>query len=136
MTEEEFGMGYLDLKPATSVAAKSLGGNSLTTQNGSAPNTSQYEPAGGRTLDVKDPNVLRLKSMDGKLERTESSPLKVKGSALVNGSDLQSTISSSSVPSGTSKLIENHKQHDESTSRTLDESAKVAPKNFAESEVT
>ncbi|KAI9188639.1 hypothetical protein LWI28_016121, partial [Acer negundo] len=51
VTDEEFGMGYLELKPAPSLASKSLAGNGAV-QNGSALNVSQNEIAGGKTASM------------------------------------------------------------------------------------
>ncbi|KAA8529838.1 hypothetical protein F0562_034393 [Nyssa sinensis] len=151
ITEEEFGMGYLELKPAPSIASKSLTSNLVAAQNGSGINVSQSEPAVGRNLApgnqhsdgnaVKD-QMSRTKPGDGRLERTESASLKsdaghgkLKGGLLVNGSDVQSSMPSAVVQAGTSRSIENQKQMDESTNRTLDENAaKVAAKTTAESE--
>ncbi|XP_017222292.2 THO complex subunit 2 [Daucus carota subsp. sativus] len=61
VTEEEFGMGYLELKPVLPIAPKSLAGNVAPPHNGSAVNVAANEPAGGR-----------IKPADGKSERTES----------------------------------------------------------------
>ncbi|XP_059649799.1 THO complex subunit 2 [Cornus florida] len=152
VTEEEFGMGYLELKPAPSLALKSLAGNLVGVQNGSGINVCHSEPAGGRIVSTgsqhtdsgnafKD-QVLRTKPVDGRLERTESSSLKsdsghvkLKGSLLANGSDLQSSLPSAAVQAGTSKSTENQKQMDESTNRTLDDNVtKVTSKTPSESE--
>lgn len=46
VTDEEFGMGYLELKPSSSVAMKPLGGSGAV-QNGTA-NFSQNEIPGGK----------------------------------------------------------------------------------------
>ncbi|KAH7839633.1 hypothetical protein Vadar_006542 [Vaccinium darrowii] len=121
VTEEEFGMGYLELKPAPTLASKSLA------DSGNA---------------VKD-QISRPKPVDGRLERTESASLKsdsglakLKPVALVNGSDGQASMSSASGQAGTFKSIENQKPIDESTNRTLDENVtKVVSKTSAESEV-
>lgn len=61
VTEEEFGMGYLELKPVPPVAQKSLTGNVASAHIGSSVNIAVNEPAGGRT-----------KPGDAKSERTES----------------------------------------------------------------
>ncbi|GMH01955.1 hypothetical protein Nepgr_003794 [Nepenthes gracilis] len=125
VTEEEFGMGYLELKPATSLPLKSL------TSNGSG--VSHSEPAGGRVIapgtqhlesgnSIRD-QAVRPKPADGKMERTEnaSSNPKLKSGSVANGSDLQSSLPTTGVQVGLSRLIENQKQVDESTSRTVDE---------------
>ena len=150
VTDEEFGNGYLDSKPAPSLSSKSASGNSVPAQSSSAIKLSQSEPAGGKTVAtatqhsdfVKD-HILKTKPADGRLERTESVTIvkpdpgivKLKVGLLVNGADAQSSLPSATVQSGTSRSTENPKQVDEST-RTLDENmAKVAPKNSTESEV-
>lgn len=145
-------MGYLELKPAPTLASKSLAGNLISVQNGYGINV-HSEPAGGRVVDagthhsdsgnaVKD-QISRPKPVDGRLERTESASLKsdsglakLKPVALVNGSDGQASMSSASGQAGTFKSIENQKPIDESTNRTLDENVtKVVSKTSAESEV-
>ncbi|KAI7993665.1 THO complex subunit 2 [Camellia lanceoleosa] len=146
VTDDDFGMGFLELKPAPSLASKSLGGSSVQ-------NVPQNEPTGGRVFAtgtqhpdsgnaVKD-QILRTKPADGRLERTESASLKpdlghvkLKGGSLLNGSDAQASMPSAAVHAGTSKSIENQKQMDESTNRILDENVpKVGSKTSAESQV-
>lgn len=146
VTDDDFGMGFLELKPAPSLASKSLGGSSVQ-------NVPQSEPTGGRVFAtgtqhpdsgnaVKD-QILRTKPADGRLERTESASLKpdlghvkLKGGSLLNGSDAQASMPSAAVHAGTSKTIENQKQMDESANRILDENVpKVGSKTFAESQV-
>ncbi|KAK3222127.1 hypothetical protein Dsin_009152 [Dipteronia sinensis] len=152
VTDEEFGMGYLELKPAPSLASKSLAGNGAV-QNGSALNVSQNEIAGGKTASILTQHadsghsvrdlVLRTKPADGRLERTESTPLvksdqghlKLKGGSLTNGSDIHSSIPAAAVQAGTSRSVENQKLVDESSNRTLDENmSRTSAKNSAESE--
>nr|XP_043608763.1 THO complex subunit 2 [Erigeron canadensis] len=103
VTEEEFGMGYLDLKSASSTASKS------------APSTSgpPSEAVSGRSTSVvhhhdsiREPTV-RAKPSESKHE-------KGKGSSLSNGSD-------PSLQSGPSKSAESQKQTDDSGSRVFDE---------------
>lgn len=132
VTDEEFGMGYLELKPAPSLASKSLSGNVVAVQ-GSAINVSQSEPGTGNS--VKD-HISRAKPGDGRLERTESishvksDNVKLKGSSLTNGSDIHSSVPSTAVQAEMSRVVENQKQVDEDENM-----AKVAMKNSAESEV-
>ncbi|GAB2226287.1 hypothetical protein Drorol1_Dr00022088 [Drosera rotundifolia] len=132
VSEEEFGMGYLDLKP--SLASKSLIGN------GSNFTGSYGESAGGRVVmpgihhpelgnTVKE-QTLRSKPADGKSENTEtvSGYAKFKSGTLVNGSELQST----GAHVGISKLGENQ---NETAGRSIDEKAgKVATRISAEPE--
>lgn len=131
VTDEEFGMGYLELKPAPSVT-KASAGNSATVQSGVNLNVSQGESASGKHVDsgntVKD-QVTRAKTADNKSERTESiaatksesAHIKLKSSSMVNGLDAQSSLATSSVQSGTSKSMENPKQVEESINRAPDE---------------
>ncbi|CAA0814725.1 THO complex subunit 2 [Striga hermonthica] len=49
VTDEEFGMGYLDLKPAPVPVSKPLSANVGVLQNGAGPSSSQVEQVGGRT---------------------------------------------------------------------------------------
>ncbi|KAK2635529.1 hypothetical protein Ddye_030321 [Dipteronia dyeriana] len=152
VTDEEFGMGYLELKPAPSLASKSLAGNGAV-QNGSALNISQNEIVGGKTASMLTQHadsghsvrdlVLRTKPADGRLERTESTPivksdqghLKLKGGSLTNGSDVHSSIPATAVQAGTSRSVENQKLVDESSIRTLDENmSRTSAKNSVESE--
>ncbi|KAI3700100.1 hypothetical protein L2E82_44716 [Cichorium intybus] len=87
--EEEFGMGYLDLKPAPSLASKSVYVATVTS------NVPPSETASGR------PNpTSRTKPSENK---HESGSHKVKGGSLSNGSD-------ASMPPGPSS----HKQIDDS----------------------
>lgn len=142
VTDEEFGMGYLELKPAPSLAAKSSASNSVALQSGSGLNISLSEPAGGKVTDaansVKD-QMLKTKPADGRLERAEgvsngksdSGNLKLKGGSMANGSDASAVLQS-----GSSRSTENKKQVDEFSNRTSDDNiTKVGPKNSLESEV-
>ncbi|XP_076922275.1 THO complex subunit 2-like [Bidens hawaiensis] len=98
VTEEEFGMGYLDLKPApSSVASKSAYVNPPTTTN-----ISQSDAANGKTASVQhhDANTSRTKPSETKHE-------KGKGSSLNNGSD-------ASLISGPPRSSETQKQIDDS----------------------
>ncbi|KAJ7955431.1 THO complex subunit 2 [Quillaja saponaria] len=153
VTDEEFGMGHLELKPAASLTSKSSAGNSVVGQIGSSLNVPQTELAGGKTVamgvqhpdsgtTVKD-QILRPKPAEGRLERTESisvgkfdqGHLKLRSGSSVNGSDVHSSMLSSSVQSGTSRSMENQKTVGESMNRTVDENvARTATKISAESE--
>ncbi|XP_057417817.1 THO complex subunit 2 isoform X2 [Lotus japonicus] len=133
VTDEEFGMGYLELKPAPSMT-KSSAGTSVTVQSGISLGVSQTESASGKHLDsgntVKD-QITRTKTADGKSERSESitamksdsGHVKIKGSSIVNGLDAQSSLPSSAGQSGTSKSGETPKQVEESIIRASDEHA-------------
>ena len=79
--------------------------------------------------------VLRAKTMNGRLERTKNVSLvksdpvhaKVKGGSLVNGSDIQQSMPSTASHARTSRSGENQTQVGESTNRTLDESTTNIP---------
>lgn len=144
VTDEEFGMGYLELKPAPSLAAKSSVPNSVALQSSSAISISLSEPAGGKAslTDAANPikdQMLKTKPADGRLERAEgvsnvksdSGNIKLKGGSTANGSDALAVLQS-----GTSRSIENQKQVDEFSNRTVDDNVtRVGPKNSLESEV-
>ena len=148
VTDEEFGMGYLELKPAPSVAAKSSVGNLVAIQSGSAINGSQNEYAGVKTVvsdssnSVKD-QILKVRPADGRTEKAEnvssikSDPgnVKLKGGSLINGTDAQSSVPSAGLSSGASRSLENLKQVDDSMNRADENIAKVAQKNILEPEV-
>lgn len=108
VTEDEFGMGYLELKPAPSVAPKSSTGNSLKDQ------------------------ACRSKPIDGRSERPESvSGSAKKGGSMANGPDLQPT----GTQVGLLRLSESQKQVDESLSKIVEENvAKGVSKSSADSE--
>ncbi|XP_038684183.1 THO complex subunit 2 isoform X4 [Tripterygium wilfordii] len=151
VTDEEFGMGYVDLKPASSVAGRSLAaGNVVAIQNGSTLTITQNESSRGKSVatitqhaDSGREQALRAKAFDVILERTEGASLKadqghlkLKSGSLVNKLEAQSTFTQVAGKAGTSSLAENQKEMDESTNKTLDENAaKVAPKNHVESEL-
>lgn len=146
VTDEEFGMGYLEIKPAQSIAAKSSVGNLVAIQSGSAINVSQNEYAGVKTNvsdssnSVKD-QMLKARPADGRVERAESvsniksdpGNVKLKGGSLINGTDAQSSMTG--LSSGTSRSLENQKHVDDSMIRSDENTAKAAPKNSLEPEV-
>lgn len=149
VTDEEFGMGYLELKPTPSLAAKSSVSNSGALQSGSAIGLSLTDPAGGKASlmdsanSVKD-QMLKTKPVDGRGERAEgassarsdSANVKSKGVSMFNGSEIQSSMSAPVLQPVTSKSIENQKQGDEFSNRTLDDNvSKAGPKNSLEPEV-
>ncbi|KAJ6693763.1 hypothetical protein OIU85_004533 [Salix viminalis] len=153
VTDEEFGMGYLEIKPP-SAASKSLSGNVAAAQNSSAHNVSQGEPADGRALITGsqhgDPGIStreqisRAKHADGRSDRTENishlksdlGPQKSKGGSSNNGPNAQSAVSLAAVHIGASRSAENQKSMDDSTNRTFEDSTvRVAAKNLAESEL-
>nr|XP_027098247.1 THO complex subunit 2-like isoform X1 [Coffea arabica] len=147
VTDEEFGMGYLDLKPAAVATSKSLGINSVGVQNGAGQHVSVAEPAVGRSVtagnvhsdysnSIKD---LRTRPADGRI--TESAALKsdsgsarAKGGSLVNGSEHHSSVPSAAVHSGTSRSTEILKQLDESNNRSSEDITKMAVKMSTEPE--
>ncbi|KAE9597521.1 putative THO complex, subunitTHOC2, THO complex subunit 2 domain-containing protein [Lupinus albus] len=129
VNDEEFGMGFLELKPTHSIT-KSLAGASV--QSGMGLGVSQAEYSSDKHLDsgniVKE-QIVRQKTGDSKSERSESTAVtksesvlvKLKGSSMVNGLDAQSSSPSSSVQTGVSKSTENQKQVEESINRASDE---------------
>lgn len=126
VTDEEFGMGYLELKLAAAPASKSSAGNSVAIPNGSGASVSQGEPSIGRT-------VVAGRVVDGKLDRPDSSmpkpdlgQTKQKGSQSINGLDVQS------MPSAT---LQSDTPSQNSTCRPLEESTiKAASKMSGEQE--
>lgn len=130
VTEEEFGMGYLELKPAPSVASKSATGNS-------SGGVSQGEPPVGRVTSEGQPldsgtpqkdQTLRTKPIDGRVE-SSSSNARLKGGPVANGSDMLA----STVQGATSRSSE--KPLDEPPNKIMDENvAKVTIKASTESE--
>lgn len=99
VSDDEFGMGYLELKPATTVAPKLATRNLAGGQNGSGVISSQNEATGGRSTYTRilgrDP-IVKARPEDVKLERTESgthgksdvaNPRLKSSSSLTNGSD-------------------------------------------------
>ncbi|CAL0312394.1 unnamed protein product [Lupinus luteus] len=131
VTDEEFGMGYLELKPAPSMA-KSLAGNSVALQSGTGIGVSQSESSSGKHLgsgNTVKGQIIRTKAADSKSERSESTAVtksesvvvKTKGSSMVNGLDAQSSLPSSTAQTGASKSMENQKQVEESINRASDE---------------
>ncbi|KAL9382224.1 hypothetical protein Peur_025259 [Populus x canadensis] len=152
ITDEEFGMGYLEIKPP-SAASKSLSGNVAAAQNSSALNVSQGEPAEGRApltgSQHGDPGnstreqISRAKHADGRSDRTDNvshskfdqGHQKSKGGSSTNGSNGQSAGSAAAVHVGASRS-ENRKGVDDSSNRTLEDgTVRAAPKNLAESEM-
>ncbi|KAK8310054.1 hypothetical protein V6Z12_D02G161600 [Gossypium hirsutum] len=148
VTDEEFGMGYLELKPVPPIASKSVAGNTVAAQNGSSVNVSHNEAASGRTVAlgtqqsdvnlVKD-QVSRTKP-DGRLERAENAPLgksdlKTKGGTSANGSDAALSVTLAASQAGIAKSHENQKQPDDSSNKLDKHAAKTPAKNSAESEL-
>ncbi|KAJ9135684.1 hypothetical protein P3X46_032837 [Hevea brasiliensis] len=151
VTDEEFGMGYLEIKPPA--ASKSLPSNIGAGQHNSAINVAQSESTGGRAVatvthhgesgNSAREHISRAKPADGRSDRTESvshvksdpGHQKLKGGSLVNGLDVHSSVSSAAIV-GTSRSTENQKQMDESANKIVDESTgRAVLKNSMESEV-
>ncbi|XP_031492162.1 THO complex subunit 2 isoform X2 [Nymphaea colorata] len=148
VSEEEFGMGFVDLKPAAS-PAKHLVTNALPAGSTSVLLSSQNETAGARNIssasqapDISNPSkeqVLLLKPVDGKLERSESvtlakhdvAQIKTRSNALMgNTSNVDPRVTASSTASQTtahkaSSLLKNSEDIakgpmlDESTGKVL-----------------
>ncbi|KAG7016699.1 THO complex subunit 2 [Cucurbita argyrosperma subsp. argyrosperma] len=151
VTDEEFGMGYLELKTAPSLASKSSASNLAASQNNSIY-PSQNEPGGGKTAALAIPNSdslnigkdhsLRSRSSDVRMDKIDGSSVpkselehgKMKGTSL-NGPDSQPLVPSTSLHSGSLRMVESLKPGDD-LSRTLDEgSSKVISKTSSESEL-
>lgn len=117
VSEEEFGMGFVDLKPAAS-PAKHLVTNALPAGSTSVLLSSQNETAGARNIsstsqtpDISNPSkeqVLLMKPVDGKLERSESvtlakhdvAQIKTRSNALMgNTSNVDPRVTASSTTS-------------------------------------
>ncbi|KAF3662155.1 THO complex subunit 2 [Capsicum annuum] len=131
VTDEEFGMGYLELKLAAPPASKSSTVNSVAIPNGSGPSVSQGEPvAQGRTVAAGRVADGKLDRLDSSLPKPDLGSVKQKGSQSVNGLDVQSVVSAapqSDTPS--------QKQVDDSMCRPLEESTiKAASKMSGELE--
>ncbi|RWR76239.1 THO complex subunit 2 isoform X1 [Cinnamomum micranthum f. kanehirae] len=149
VSDDEFRMGFVDLKPAAS-PAKPLAGNSVTVPNGSSlaltENAALRNVASGTQL-IESSNSLkeqisRSKPVDGRTERSESNTLakadsgqlKLRGGSLANGADMQS-VPSTMTQSGTSRPSGTQKNTDELAKGHLDENnVKIAPKGAMESE--
>lgn len=150
VSEEEFGMGYVDLKPAAS-PAKSLAGNLAAMANGSAltqaetavmRNPTAAVPPPDSLNSAKDP-ILRTKPVEGRVERSEnctltkadSGQLKLRGGSLANGADVQATVSLSTTQPGISGTAGVQKSVDELAKGPPEENLpKVAPKTALETE--
>ena len=143
-------MGYLELK-TPSLASKPSASNLASSQNNSIF-VSQNEPVGGKTSALPIPNSdsgnmakdhslrsrtsdVRTDKIDGlSVPKSELGHGKQKGMSL-NGPDSQPLVPSTSVHSGSLKMVDSQKPGDDST-RTLDEgSSKVVSKTSSESEV-
>lgn len=127
MTDEEFGMGYLELKLAAASASKSSAVNSVAISNGSGPSVSQGEL--GRT-------VVAGRVADGKLDRPDSSmpkpdlgQVKQKGSHSIDGLDVQSMPSAALLSDTPSQ------KHVDDTVCTEESTIKTASKIPGEQEV-
>lgn len=147
VSEEEFGMGHIDLKHAAS-PAKSLAGNQGNASNGSALGLSQSEMSGTRNapagnqvadqLNISKDQMTRAKSADGKSDRSEggmflkpdSAQQKPRSGSSTNGPDSQTH--SSSLPPKPSGVM---KVPDEPPKISPEETVtKIASKGTVESE--
>ncbi|CAH9146449.1 unnamed protein product [Cuscuta epithymum] len=133
VSDEEFGMGYLELKPGPGLTQKPAPANQSALPNGSMTSLSQGEHAGGRSAAVGRPG-------DGKLDRAEnpsqkSDPVHSKQNlASSNGPDYILRLSTA-VQSGTSRSMENQKYMDELANEPLGESnSKVVSKTYSNQE--
>ncbi|KAK4779350.1 hypothetical protein SAY86_006878 [Trapa natans] len=110
VTDEEFGMGYLDLKPS-SLASKPLTSN---TSNGPAVTVSQSDsgrvahPVANSRTSVKE-QTSRTRLSDSKHEKLDTLPpksesSKARGGSLVNGSDDQISTASAIQAGGLNQI--------------------------------
>ncbi|KAK9750246.1 hypothetical protein RND81_02G181900 [Saponaria officinalis] len=108
VTEDEFGMGYVELKPAQSVALKSATGN--------GSGLSGLEAHVSDSVNSHKDQTIRTKSADGRVERPESSSgaAKLKGA---NGAEAQ--LSGTSV--GISRSLESQKLPEEVPGKAVEE---------------
>ncbi|XP_073105250.1 THO complex subunit 2 isoform X1 [Elaeis guineensis] len=146
VSEEEFGMGHIDLKHAAA-STKSPAGNLGNAPNGSALGISQNEMSGTRNattgnqvadpLDIIKDRMTRAKSTDGRSDRSEDGVLlkadsaqqKSRSSSSMNGPDSQTHASLLPKPSGIMKNL------DELLKVSPEETfTKVASKGTVESE--
>ncbi|KAG8382675.1 hypothetical protein BUALT_Bualt05G0101900 [Buddleja alternifolia] len=112
VTDEEFGMGYLDLKPAPVPASKSLSANATVLQNGAGPSVSQTEQNGaGPSVSQTEQNGGRTVSMGNLLSDSGNS-----------GKDPRKPD------------VDNLKQVDESANKQLEENSRVTAKTTMEPE--
>lgn len=139
VSDEEFGMGYLDLKP-TVAPVKSLPGNLGSTPNGSALVVSQSE-TGARNSSigsqaVDNPNMTKdqithTKASDGRLDRPDSASLmkpdlpqqKTRAGSSLNGLQDQSTMTSSGVPPKTLGVLKSPDELSKSASEVTSKGA-------------
>lgn len=140
VTDEEFGMGYLEVKPP-SLASKSVSTN-LAASNG--PVLAQNEHVGGRGAQTDGGNsvkeqTLRTKNAERGIEKTETASggktdagnLKAKGGSAANGSEAQRTTLPAVAQSGSS-----HQRYVEESTAKFDESiTKAAPRDSTDSEL-
>ncbi|KAF8040092.1 hypothetical protein BT93_B2344 [Corymbia citriodora subsp. variegata] len=140
VTDEEFGMGYLEVKPP-SLPSKSVSTN-LAASNG--PVLAQNEHVGGRGAQTDVGNsvkeqALRIKNAERGIEKadtasggkTDSGNLKVKGGSAANGSEAQLITLAAVAPSGSS-----HQRYAEESAAKFDESiTKAAHKDSTDSEL-
>ena len=149
VTDEEFGMGYLELKTAPSLASKSSASNLAASQSNSIY-SSQNEHGGGKPTAVpssdsgnmaKDHSLrsrtsdVRTDKIDGfSVPKSELGHGKLKGTSL-NGPDSQSLVPSTSVHSGSSRVVEGQKPGDDLSRTSNEGSSKVIFKTSSESEV-
>ncbi|CAM8983263.1 unnamed protein product [Rhodiola kirilowii] len=128
VSDEEFGMGYLELKPAPTLAPKLGAGNLAAGLNGAGVILSQNEAAGGRFTDSGV--SVKGRPADIQLERTESgmhgktdvTNTKSKGTSLSNGSEMRGG------------QTENLKQMDEPLNRAVDDNVTRVGSKLSEPE--
>ncbi|KAI4379074.1 hypothetical protein MLD38_005413 [Melastoma candidum] len=117
VTDEEFGMGYIDIR-APSTSSKSMASSVSVSQNGPSSVVSQSEPAVSRSgtgpsqpADSGNPakeQTMRTKPSENKSDKADGSSLikvdgghsKVKGGSVMSASESQTSVSSVASQSG------------------------------------
>ncbi|XP_010556226.1 PREDICTED: THO complex subunit 2 [Tarenaya hassleriana] len=135
VTDEEFGMGYLELK-----AAPARGPKHGPSQNGSLVSMPQGESTGGRSVSTVSPHPEsgslskeqgpRSKPVDGKLERTESIPLSKSDQGHLKS---KGGGPSDAQPSQSKRSMEQKESNE--TSRISDENAVKVSSKSSETEL-
>ncbi|KAL9241909.1 hypothetical protein vseg_015966 [Gypsophila vaccaria] len=133
VTEDEFGMGYVELKPAQPVALKSATGNGSGVSEPTVGRVA-FEAHASDSVNSHKDQTIRTKSTDGRGERSESSSgvAKLKGA---NGAEAQlsGTAAGISRSSESQKLLEEFpgKTVDENTAKQTVKTSETEPRNAA-----
>ncbi|CAN1296054.1 THO complex subunit 2 [Linum perenne] len=141
VSDEEFGMGYLELKPPA--ASKSLSGNAAPIQSSSVINASQNELGSGKVQttathygDSGNSSREQMSRGNGRLDsKSDVGHKKVKGNSSANGSDGQLSALPVGAQDGGSRSAANQKHTEQLGNRELDETTtRLAQRSSVESE--